>query len=145
MSIKLLGDIPRRQLVWYLASPYSTPVVEGISTRDICKLRHERAELFGLYLIKAGYICWEPIASSFFKAITWGVPQTYEFWQDRDRAMIEHSDGVIDCDMVGWKQSTGVTDEIKWAKANDKSVYLCTMNTTDKSLTFSLIYRGIDE
>lgn len=110
--------------IYYLASPYSTPVLPG-KDKDQTKLdRHHMIQQIGTDLMNKGYTLFEPIATSHYKAINWNLPGTYEFWQARDRHLIERTDGVIVADMEGWQESVGVTDEIKYCKELGKPVYL---------------------
>ena len=48
--------------------------------------------------------------------IVCGMPGTWEFWGDLDKRYIESCKCVVIYTQDGWKKSTGVTDEIKWAE-----------------------------
>lgn len=115
---------PSINLIYYLASVYSSAIPEGRIKEEVCDERHHEVSKIGLDLMKAGYVCWEPIASSYYKATNFKMPQDYTFWQERDRRMIKASDAVIVCDMPGWKESVGVTDEIEYARSLGKKIYL---------------------
>lgn len=111
-------DLPPVQgKLYYLASPYSSPdpVVKEMRYTVICAI--------GAVLHNMGYALIEPIASSHPVAQKFQLPTGYEFWQNRDRLMIDHSDGVIVAMMQGWEQSVGVTDEIAYAESIGKPVY----------------------
>lgn len=110
--------------MWYLASPYSTPKVEGRDILDLKEERHEAVQKAGAELYGKGYCLYEPIASSHFKALKYSLPGTYEYWMKRDRAAIDSCVGVIVLDIEGWMESTGVTDEIAYAKELGKPVWL---------------------
>lgn len=125
--------------IWYLASPYSTPMMPGHTKLEACDIRHKQVEWFGAQLMNLGYILWEPIASSYFKAKYFDLPQTYEFWQNRDRTMIENSAGVIVCDIQGWKGSTGVTDEVQYARSLGKPVYLVQVDSNQELIFSKLV------
>lgn len=106
--------------VYYLASPYSTPVEDG----DYKQIRYQLIEAIALDLMNQGYILIEPIATSHPKSVKYHLPQTFDYWQRRDLSLIDVSHGVIVADMFGWDKSVGVTEEIKHAKAHGKPVYL---------------------
>lgn len=115
---------PTTDKVYYLASPYSSAIPKGRKKTDVCLERHHRIQKYGADLMKMGYICWEPIAISHYKAVTFNMPQNYQFWKVRDRKMIKNSDGVIVVEMHGWDKSVGVSDEVDYAISLGKPVYL---------------------
>lgn len=93
--------------------------------QDITDRRHHEAQEFGMMLTRDGYLLYEPIASSHYKSLHFGGRQDYEYWKKRDRAMVEKCDGVIICNMEGWADSVGVTDEIQYAISRHKEVLVC--------------------
>lgn len=129
---------PDSTKVYYFASPFSTPMPEGTKKDQdkIKQLRHHHVEQLATYLYNSGYTLIEPIASSYYKAVNFKVPATYEYWKARDRKLVEVSDGVIVAGMPGWSESIGVTDEIKHAKELGKPVYLLRLDWEGKVLGF---------
>jgi nucleoside 2-deoxyribosyltransferase len=103
--------------LYYLASPYShvSPVVR--------QLRYEIVNAFAAHLIQQGYHVLEPIVSCHNKALLYRLPIGYDYWRQRDRKLIDRSDGVIVVTMPGWKTSQGVQDEITYASRTKKPVY----------------------
>lgn len=116
MIENILETIPKDK-VYYLASPYShdNPFIKSI--------RYQMINYAGAVLTKHGYILLEPIASCHDKSLNYDLPGGYDFWQFRDRTMIERSDGVIVFKMPGWTKSKGVTDEIQYAESIGKPVH----------------------
>jgi Domain of unknown function (DUF1937) len=103
---------------FYLASPYSHP------DPFIKHQRYVQVVAIAAVLFEHGYTLIEPIGSSHPAAMMFTLPTGYQFWQERDRNFILASDGVIVCQMKGWEESVGVTDEIVFAKRNSRAVYL---------------------
>lgn len=118
---------PDNTKTWYLASPYSTPYERGQDRKRLCMVRHKQVEYYAKVLMSLKYVMWEPIAMSYFKSNMWEMPQEYEFWKERDRGMIDRSDGVIVCNIEGWDKSTGVTDEVEYCRSQKKPVWLVTI------------------
>lgn len=127
---------PDKQFIYYLASPYSTPVERGQDPVKLRNSRHEQVQYVGHKLYELGYVLVEPIASSHYKAEKYGSKATYEYWKSRDRKFIDITDGVIVLNIEGWKESVGVTDEIGYAKACGKPVYLLTYNRSNGEFSF---------
>lgn len=103
--------------LFYLASPYSH------KNTIIKEYRYFLVAAAAAELYQAGFNLLEPIGSGHPIAIRYDLPQGYEYWQKRDRLMIERSDGVIVLTIPGWAESVGVTDEVKYAKELGKPVY----------------------
>lgn len=110
-----------RILVYYIASPYSTPVDIG----DFKSKRCDEVEAIAVDLMKKGYVLIEPIASSHHKAIKHKLPQTFDYWKKRDLALIDACDGlIVAADMENWDRSAGVTEELIHAKRTNKPIFL---------------------
>jgi hypothetical protein len=107
-----------RPNVYYFASPYSAP---DVYTRE---KRYIQALMAAGELHKMGYCLIEPIGMSHHTAKVCALPTGYDHWKSRDRAFIDHSDGIIVLNIPGWVESVGVSDEIKFAFANNKPVWL---------------------
>lgn len=119
--------------IYYICSPYSTPVpdlsslpkdLQDLTKRLLRKRRHDEAQRLASKLIEQGYLLVEPIASCHYKNDKLGLKAEYDYWQRRDRRLVERCDGVIVLGMDGWKESVGVTDEVKYAKELGREVWL---------------------
>lgn len=103
--------------IYYLASPYSH------SDPKVRKRRYEKQQEISANLIVAGYLLITPIEMSHKLSLTHKLPTGYEFWKERDRALLERCDAIIVCsNMPGWRESVGVTDEIAYAKELGKEI-----------------------
>ena len=111
-------QIPPKNKVYYLASPYSHP------NPIVKQMRYLLAAAAGAELFKKGYTLLEPIATSHPAASLFSLPTGYASWMERDRRMIEKADGLIVLTLPGWTTSTGVSDEIDFAHDQYKPVHL---------------------
>lgn len=107
---------PKAKL-FYLASPYSH------ENRIVMDYRYFLVAAAAAELYNRGFNLLEPIGSGHPIATKYDLPKGYEYWQQRDRLMIERSDGVIVLTIPGWAQSKGVTDEIQYCKTLGKPVF----------------------
>jgi hypothetical protein len=100
-----------KDLVYYLASPYSDP------DESVRQARYEEALRCGAILAKNGFILIEPIAMSHDSAKKHKLPTNFEYWQRRNHKFLSLCDGgLLVLQMDGWQQSRGVKDEIEHAK-----------------------------
>lgn len=134
-GLKVKLDDLNKTDVFYLASPYSTPMPEHLDLpenesgrNNIKDYRHEQVQRAGAQLMEKGVFLIEPIASSHFKAMNYNLPGNYAYWKDRDRRFIDIAHGTIVLLMNGWDQSVGVTDEIEYTKSLGKPVYGLSFN-----------------
>jgi nucleoside 2-deoxyribosyltransferase len=102
--------------VYYLASPYSHPQKKVMQERYI-----EQGRIASI-LIRKGYHLVTPIEMCHNISKRYIFPTGYRFWERRDRALIQHCDGIIICLMPGWEDSIGVTDELRYSRKLKKSV-----------------------
>lgn len=131
-----LNDL-NKDLIYYICSPYSTPVIEGI-TKEI---RYQQVVDIEAELVKEGFITYGPIASSHPMALKHQLGQTYDYWMRRDRALVTTSGGIFVATLEGWENSVGVSDEIALAVRQDKPVYLLELEGT-KITGVRLYYAG---
>lgn len=100
--------------VWYLATPYSK-----------WKGGHDdaahQAALITTRLQNRGLVVYSPIVHSHALCVAdkkSGVGSldhlSHAYWLDIDRVHIDSSCGLIIAGMDGWKESTGITQEIEW-------------------------------
>ena len=102
--------------LYYLASPYSHP------DPKVRQARYEEQGRIAVELIHKGYHLIAPIEMCHHLSKLHQLPTGYQYWQARDRLLIERCDGLIACKMDGWEDSIGMKDEIKYAEFLDKEV-----------------------
>ena len=107
----------RTDKLYYLASPYSH------KNQFIQVYRYEAVIYAAATLTKMGFALLEPIGMSHEQSTRYELPGGYEFWQTRDRTLIDHSDGVIVLRLPGWKNSVGVRDELEYCSSQGKPIY----------------------
>jgi hypothetical protein len=101
----------------YLATPYSDPDPNVRTQRNYlaCKKSVE--------LISTGkYLVYSPIVSAHPLVVGWGLQIGFGAWEELDKRMIDACDEVHVYCIPGWKESVGVTAEIKYARAIEKPV-----------------------
>ncbi len=100
----------------YLAVPYSDP------SADVRLERFEKVTRKVGELMMQGHIIYSPITSCHPIAIRCGLPTDWGYWEKLDRSFIDWADQVWVYMLDGWKESIGVTAEIKIAEQTDKPV-----------------------
>ena len=93
----------------YLAAPYSH---KDFSVKVD---RFERINKVAARLMLAGEVIFSPISQTHPIALAGGLPGDWQFWEKYDRAMLESCKELVVLMLDGWKESTGVTAEIKIA------------------------------
>lgn len=117
-----------KDLLYYLASPYTAKGLVGHAKR---KLQHSRAteitHIGAILIAEYGFLLLTPITASYSIVLhdpTSSLGGNWEQWKTLDEKQITQCDGgVIVAMMPGWKESTGVTAEIKHAHSLGKRVY----------------------
>jgi nucleoside 2-deoxyribosyltransferase len=99
----------------YLASPYSH------ADAHVRQYRFEEACRAAAALLRAGVPVFSPIAHS-HPIAKFGVPTTWEFWQQTDLEYLRRCDALAVLRLPGWQASVGVQAEIELAKCMGKSV-----------------------
>ena len=66
-------------------------------------------------LMKKGIHVFSPISHCYPIALAGGLPKTWEFWEAYDRVMLKASAKLIVLMQDGWRESLGVTGEIRIA------------------------------
>ena len=94
----------------YLAIPYSD------DSEEVMAFRTEVSDFIFSELSKEGRVIYAPISSCHHIAIRHGLPRNYEFWEKMCEAFVGASKRIIVICLPGWKESTGVTAELKLAK-----------------------------
>lgn len=93
----------------YLASPYShwDPRIKD--------LRHRIVNHVASELMKEGIGVYSPLTHNLPLAEL-GIKCSWDVWRDYDKEMLSRCDRVIVLKIPGWEVSTGVSDEIAYAK-----------------------------
>jgi len=100
----------------YLAIPYND------SNRNLRIARFEKANEIAAELMNEGYCVFSPISHSHPIAEQCDLPKGYDFWQSWNKPFIEWCDELHVVTINGWKESTGVQDEIRMAEDMGKEV-----------------------
>jgi hypothetical protein len=101
----------------YLASPYShdDPAVRQARFESACRC--------AAYLMRAGHHVLSPIAYTHTISEAGGLPVDWTFWERFDRRFITACDKLWVLCIPGWRESSGVTAEIKIARQQGKPVW----------------------
>ena len=93
----------------YLASPYTSP------NPQVMEQRFEQACAAAAQLMRAGEVVYSPIVHCHPIAVRHELPRHFEYWQQFDQEMINHSNKLVVLKIDGWETSKGVTAEIEYA------------------------------
>ena len=93
----------------YLACPYSDPQM------SVQQFRFEMANRMAAHLMKKGYFVFSPISMCHPIAVQCGLPGSFDFWADLDRAFLSCCNKMVVLQLPGWKDSKGIKAEIKIA------------------------------
>jgi|TARA_R100001129_G_C5295667_1_gene240989 hypothetical protein len=107
----------------YVCSVYSQ-LAKGYSP-EAKTLRQQRFEYVGDRIagwMNDGLKVYSPICHCHELANRNSLPKDYTFWQEFDRHMIDVAEEVFVLKMPLWEDSTGITDEVKYAKSTGKKV-----------------------
>lgn len=110
IQARLIKDFLKDSEIEYLGLPYSDddPAVED--------WRAEVSNIIAVDLTKQGRIIFAPISAWHHLARKYKLPGTFEYWLKLDEEFIKASKRLLIITLPGWKESTGVTEEIKLAK-----------------------------
>ena len=100
----------------YLASPFSSPLQSVKMDRFIAVCRAT------LELTRRGMFVFSPMVNSFPLEMFANGGTSWQEWAEIDRAWIEKSDEVWVLCIDGWRESVGVTAELKIAEQLGKPV-----------------------
>lgn len=95
--------------IYYLAQPYTA------EDEELVRKRYEQGRDAAATLFLRGWVVFAPIAHGHDMAEHNSLPKAWEWWERIDRAFIRHCDGLIVLMLEGWRNSRGVTEEIKYA------------------------------
>ncbi len=91
----------------YLASPYSDPSPEVEHARFLEACKH------AAQMMAQGILVFSPIAHSHPIALAGDLPRGWDFWERPCMAMLGPSERLVVLMLDGWRESVGVTAEIK--------------------------------
>lgn len=94
----------------YVANPYSN------ADKMVMRMRAELVIQYAAYLYNKNVIVFSPIAHGEAVALKYDLPTDYAYWKASCEAFISHCKAVYVLCLEGWRESTGVTAEIKFAK-----------------------------
>lgn len=97
----------KRKLV-YLASPYSH------KDPNIMNERFEIVQEVAVNMLSQNIYAFSPIAYN-HPMLKFNLPGNWEFWEEYDKAFLDHSDLVVVLMIDGWDISVGVQAEIEYA------------------------------
>lgn len=110
MQSRLLKDFLKDSEIEYLGLPYTDddPLMED--------WRAEVSNVIAVDLTRQGRIIFAPISAWHHLARKYKLPGTFEYWLKLDEEFIKASKKLLIITLAGWKESIGVTEEIKLAK-----------------------------
>ncbi len=101
----------------YLATPYSTN--SDPATRII---RFLAVNKVAARLMLEDFLVFSPISHTYPILLAGDLPIGWKFWAEYDRTFIEWCDKVYIFMQPGWRESVGVTAEIKIAEELNKPI-----------------------
>jgi hypothetical protein len=93
----------------YLATPYTH------SDPAVVERRFNAVNRAAAQLMREGKHVFSPISHTHPIAIAGDLPTTWEFWQEYDRAVLEHCCELVILMQDGWDESKGVAGECRIA------------------------------
>lgn len=104
---KMRGDLI------YLAVPFTHP------DKAVMEDRFKRVNAVASKIMARGDYVFSPISHTYPIALSGDLPYDWDFWAGYDDVMISRCTSVYVLMLPGWKESKGVTAEIKLAKKYD--------------------------
>ena len=110
----------------YLSMPYSDPdpAIRQWRFDAACKATAE--------MLRVGLIVISPVVLS-HPLTNYGLPDDWQFWQSYDRAYLEACSALAVLTLDGWRESEGVSNEIKIA--NDLGIPFWKIDPEDFGLS----------
>ena len=101
----------------YIASPYTS------SDNEVQLLRATQVAKYAAHLLKQEYQVFSPIAYGetmlYFEP---DLPTNAKYWESFNFHFLKHCDELRVLMLEGWKESVGISQEIKYAKAVDMPI-----------------------
>lgn len=112
-----------KELLWYLASPYTNYDEDEEVRRKIHDARFRQVSADAADLMRLGFVIFSPIAHTHPIAEYGHIEHgDHTIWLPADKVIHARCDGII-IDMIpGWQDSYGVDKELKWAMDEDKPI-----------------------
>lgn len=110
----------------FISAPYSHPDPKVVKAR-VEEVHRECAMLVGLGRVAVSPIV---IGTALLPYMESSTPTDYDYWKSFSRGLLVRSDECRVLMLPGWKDSTGVQDEIKFAKECDISITYVTYGST---------------
>lgn len=118
----------------YMACPYSD------ESAGVRAWRFELVNRAAAKLMQEGHLVFSPISHTHPIAEAGDLPKGWEFWEAYDRTFLEWADEVHVLMIDGWRESKGVTAEIRIARELKKRVvYVCPVS--DAQICFDDVLR----
>lgn len=126
----------------YVASPYSSPILEAQQQR------FEAAREFTRRAFKLGFAVFSPIVYAHEMARGNALPTDAQSWLVFNSQVLRHAEAMYVLRLTGWEKSKGVTTEIKQCTALFIPIVYYEAQTDGKRLRFPLSeasaqYRGV--
>ena len=112
--------VSKKYPLHYLACPYTH------QDKEVMRNRFKTVTDAAVNLLNQGVYVFSPISYN----APWeeyDLPHTFSFWEQFDKSFIARMDSIIVLTIDGWKESVGVTEEIKFAEDLRIPVYYCTL------------------
>ncbi len=109
ISDHMFGKKPKSKIE-YLATPYMH------ENPFIMDFRAAVSDIIAADLMRQGRVIFAPITMCHPLAIKYNLPKDWKFWGKFDDEFIKICSKLLVITLKGWKESTGVTAEIKLAK-----------------------------
>lgn len=116
-------------IVAYLASPYTyfsgskeiglTKPDNSEKAKEVEEQRYEIVTEVAAKLCQIGITPISPITQSHPMAKYCGLKKDFNFWAEHDFSLIAKADMVLALKQQGWEQSTGVKEEVNFAKQHN--------------------------
>lgn len=116
----------------YLASPYShpCPTIREARFHAVCRM--------AALLMRQGQVVFAPIVHG-HPLVDHGLPTEWPFWERFDREHLRRCDELVVLTLDGWRESVGVTAEIRIAGELGKPVRYLVPEDGDGSPTLGRV------
>jgi len=112
---------------WYLATPYAKYPRGPLAAFEAAI---EQAAL----LIHEGILVFCPIVHSHYMHKHIKPLDAHRFWLSFDRTFMEVSRGLIVCELLSWRESRGMLEEVLWFTRNSKPIVYMTPGKVPEEL-----------
>lgn len=99
-----------KRKLFYLASPYSHPE-QAVRDERFKVVQKATIDL----LLEHNLFLFSPIAYN-HPMVEFDLPTDWNFWQEYDKAFVDHCDALVVLKIDGWEKSVGVAAEVEYSK-----------------------------